>query len=829
MPSAQYKHIFLPSSSYTTRGYTKPPRKIDNTDRIPNRDRGAHSNHLQLQLERAWADAELDQRKVGTHYERNGTYLVFSGEPGFELAYQSLESLTSGIRLLNVHEAVIGEARKKLATLYVPFTKRHLFLNKLKKYETEDTKAGKPKNAALINSVSDICYAVLESFWREEERPLIPQGTQSWIEVWISSDQLETREQFEVLLTSLEIEYARGWLEFPERSITLIYVNRTQLQQLIGCTDFIAEFRIAKEVASYFLDLENQDQVLYVQALLNRVAFDDPNQVSVCILDGGVNNGHLLLKPVLKTRDLHTVDQSWGTHDHDRGGHGTGMAGIAVYGDLIDLLNGKNQISVNHRLESAKILPPHGQNPIELWGYMTAEGISLAEIQAPDRKRIICMAVTATDTLDRGRPSSWSAEIDSISSGAIDNKQRLIVVSAGNVASKDWINYHSSNLVSDVQDPGQSWNALTVGAFTEKVQIPANDPTMRGYHPAASYGGLSPFSATSVTWENKWPIKPEVVLEGGNVAFGPNNSVFDHDSLQLLSTCKDPQVEQFVPFGQTSASCALASRIAAQIQVEYPDKWPETIRGLIVHTAEWTDEMRRRFLPVNNPMKKDYSRLLRICGYGVPNLERALYCASNVLTLISEAEIQPFDERGGRYVTRDMHLYSLPWPINILRDLGETRVSMRITLSYFVEPSPGEIGWKDRYRYASHALRFEVNGPEESETDFVRRVNKQARDEEDDEYTKTKGPTDKWLMGDSRNVGSIHSDIWEGQAVQLAESNKIAVYPIVGWWRERHHLQKWNKSCRYSLIVSIHTPEIAENIYIPVAQQIGVPIEIRID
>jgi len=37
---------------------------------------------------------------------------------------------------------------------------------------------------------------------------------------------------------------------------------------------------------------------------------------------------------------------------------------------------------------------------------------------------------------------------------------------------------------------------------------------------------------------------------------------------------------------------------------------------------------------------------------------------------------------------------------------------MRITLSYFVEPSPGEVGWKDRYRYASHGLRFELNGPE---------------------------------------------------------------------------------------------------------------------
>ncbi len=175
-----------------------------------------------------------------------------------------------------------------------------------------------------------------------------------------------------------------------------------------------------------------------------------------------------------------------------------------------------------------------------------------------------------------------------------------------------------------------------------------------------------------------------------------------------------------------------------------------------------------------------------------------------------------------------MHLYDLPWPSDILSGLGETQVKMRITLSYFVEPGPGEVGWDNRYRYASHALRFEVNGPGESMREFIRRVNNQARD--DGEHPGTEGPGDRWVIGDARNVGSIHSDIWRGQAAELAGSNRIAIYPAVGWWRERHHLNRWNKRSRYSLIVSIHTPEQSENIYIPVVQQIRVhvPVEIPI-
>jgi hypothetical protein len=222
-------------------------------------------------------------------------------------------------------------------------------------------------------------------------------------------------------------------------------------------------------------------------------------------------------------------------------------------------------------------------------------------------------------------------------------------------------------------------------------------------------------------------------------------------------------------------------------------------------------------------------KLLRICGYGVPNLERALYCASNSLTLISQANLQPFEHKIDRYVTRDMHLYSLPWPIQVLSDLGGTIVNMRVTLSYFIEPGPGEIGWDNRYKYPSHGLRFEVNSPEESEGEFIRRVNYQARDETG--HPGTSGPQDKWRIGDARNVGSIHSDIWTGTAAQLAASNKIAIYPTTGWWKERSYLGKGEKKCRYSLIVSIYTPSVETDIYTPVTVQVGniTPIEIRTD
>ena len=178
-----------------------------------------------------------------------------------------------------------------------------------------------------------------------------------------------------------------------------------------------------------------------------------------------------------------------------------------------------------------------------------------------------------------------------------------------------------------------------------------------------------------------------------------------------------------------------------------------------------------------------------------------------------------------------MHLYELPWPKDALQALPPTaKVEMRITLSYFIEPGPGEIGGKDRYRYASHGLRFDLNAPLEPKKRFEMRINRKAQDE-GYKSSENQSVADHWIIGSqTRDKGSLHSDIWTGTAAELAESNLVAVYPTIGWWKQREHLEKWDSKTRYALIVSISTPEQNVDIYTPVAVQIGIkaPIQITI-
>jgi hypothetical protein len=113
---------------------------------------------------------------------------------------------------------------------------------------------------------------------------------------------------------------------------------------------------------------------------------------------------------------------------------------------------------------------------------------------------------------------------------------------------------------------------------------------------------------------------------------------------------------------------------------------------------------------------------------GVPDVQRATRSARDALTLIAEDVIHPFDGNGH---TCEMHLQALPWPADELAGLGDAEVRLRIMLSYSIEPNPARRGWVRRYSYASHGLRFAVRQPTETTDDFRKRINKQARAEDE--------------------------------------------------------------------------------------------------
>jgi len=823
MPESRLPHIFLQDHARAIQYRSRQTGR--NRTRIPHRsDPQQHAARIRSRLEQAWQDQArtAQERSAVSLPVKEGMYLEFRNQAAHDLIIWSLENLPSGIRLLNVKQDGEADNAVTIATVFVPQGKENFFLKRIQDYAEQN------KNQKLIDSIEDIRLAVLVSFW-QDKRELIPSEQPQWCEVWLRvgpGHEREAEERFRQFCRDSGIPVRDGQIRFPERSVVLARADEAALSSLIEANPDIAELRLAKATAEFWVELPNEDQVQAISELLARTRFSD-NGVSVCVLDTGANNGHPLLSPVLADAHRLTVNLDWGESDHHPHGHGTAMCGIAVYGDLQNLLLHSNPVEIDHRLESVKILPRgNSQNHKELWGHITGQAVSRAEIQKPEQLRIHCMAVTSEDARDRGRPSSWSAAIDALASGygEGDRPRRLFIMSAGNVHDpEEWRNYHESNLTNAVHDPGQAWNALTVGAITYKNTL--NNSDLQDYEPLAPAGGLSPFTTTSLTWESKWPNKPDIVVEGGNAAIDGAGFPTTADDLSLLSTHHEVTARHFSCIAQTSAAAGIAAQMAAKIQAAYPQAWPETVRGLLVHSASWNETLKEQLGVGECTTKTQSAKLLRICGYGEPDLEQALYCAGNALTLIAQEEIQPFIKEDSRGKTKDMHVYELPWPREALLELGDTLVDLRATISFFIEPGPGEIGWKDRYRYASHALRFDIKTPTESRQDFVRRLNA-AADEEGS--TGSDSGSHRWLIGtNARSLGSVHSDIWTGTATEIAASNLIGVYPVIGWWRERRHLGRCNDKTRYSLIVSLRTPEQNVDIYTPVVNLVQPAVTIK--
>ena len=803
---------------------------------VPKLDRARHGALLQTQLSALKLIAETTAKLQSDQSLQSGLgfQIQFVGIPDVALAFESLgneraKDPSQQIEVLSVRT----DGNVTIANVFVPDGK----LKHFEKYIEEYLAAKQNKNGdlidhgALLNAIASIRSAELRALWTDEPA-LLPQDVTEpfWWEVWlpVRGQRGKVVGDFRKLATLAECRVSEHEINFPERTVMLMFGSESQLTRSVTLLNCVAELRRAKDTAEFFDSMPPVEQQEWGDDALARLNLpsEDDTTPRVCLLDSGVNRGHLLLAPLIASDDLHTVNPAWGTNDNAN--HGTGLAGLAAFGDLTVTLASNDPILVGHRLESVKLTPEQGANEgdAKLHGHLFAEAVSRPEIAAPMRARVFTSAVTSDDDRDHGRPSAWSATVDRLAADYDADGQfpRLFVLAAGNTANAlAWNTYPASLTTNQIHDPGQAWNALTVGAYTNKVLITEADA--RHYMPTAPAGGLSPYTTTSGDWSNAWPLKPDVVFEGGNTGKDGTGSI-GISSLHLLTTNNSPIERLFATTNATSAASALCARMAAQLMAAYPALRPETIRALIVHSAEWTDAMRRAYNVANNrTTKSEYVNLIRHCGWGVPNLDQALWSAGNSLTLIAEDLIHPYKKvKGSGVVSRDMNLHSLPWPKEQLEALPpNTHVELRITLSYFVEPNPSARGASSKFHYPSHRLRFAVQGPLDATTpDFVARVNAAAEREDDSDPINAKDPD--WFLGEKRNRGSLHQDVWRGTAAALAKRGFIAVYPSAGWWRTRQAQNRYDLPARYSLIVSIRTPQTDVDLYTPITQQIAAQI-----
>lgn len=822
----ELKHIHISFDVFRDEvGYAYPGRKIEKQPR--REDYSAHAEELLAQL--AAALGEMPEAGHDDHLPIEGLKpgkIVEVGTMPPPTPQTKAVKIPAGLEFPTQDVAVLRSERRsdraESALLFIPDEARDFLMNRIRDY-------GKDPGNQPRQHIDR--FELVETIQKAKARDLFIgnedfySAETLWWELWVRKSKVGVSSVLAAAQkTGLEVH--QDHLEFPDTTVIFVHGSAVSVagfaERVLGA---VTEIRRSTGTIDVFLERNGEGAMPedWIADLASRVTPPPADANAVCTLDTGISGGHPLIAPAL--HGAWAYDDEWGADDHyhEDGGHGTPLAGLALYGDLETLMNGMLPVELTHAVESMKLLPPSGFPDTDPpnFGVVTEGAVAKVETERPNVLRTYCLA-NSTDKFPPDRPSSWSGALDQIASGsmpgdksdgvsAAESPKRMTVVAAGNNTCG---NLKDVKKLMSLEDPSQSWNALTIGGITQKETLP---PNAAGLKPVVPANHRSPFSTGSQCLANDLtPIKPEVLFEAGNMSVDAYGICTSHPSLSLLAPGYEVQREPLVPFYATSAAAGMAGNFFGGLQSALPDHWPETHRALIVDSASWPEPIRKHFIGRGahwkTGSKSQKQHALREFGYGLPDLQRAKFSARNDVTLVAQAQIQPFapSKAGGPPVFNEMHFYNLPWPETALEEIGNDTVMMKVTLSYFIEPNLSGKAATHPETYRSFGLRFAMKKRLDTKDQFLRRVS----GHQEKGTPPPQQEADRWLLGPNAiKAGSLHCDLWRGKAIELSLHNAIAVYPVTGWWKTHAGQNRYNDKGRYALVISISASEHSVDLY----------------
>ncbi len=444
----------------------------------------------------------------------------------------------------------------------------------------------------------------------------------------------------------------------------------------------------------------------------------------VAILDGVPNLLHEALKDRLLFDD---PDNLAAEYQPGEKRHGTAMASLVVYGELVE---GQDN-SLSRKVYHLAVMQPNPQvrsfgkheehfpddvffeDRIERAVRRMFEGEGNIPAQAPGIK-IINLSICDPERPFIHTPSPWARLLDWLSW-----KYRvLFCVSAGNYTEDIEIGIPHSEFsaLSDEQkvahvlkcierqlserrllSPAESMNSLTVGALhTDESGTYTLGPRTDLLPSGALFSPISRFGHGF-----RRSIKPEIFFSGGLQLYKtPNLDSGQHYTIDAglrapgqqvaWDSAQEGELSQKVYTRGTSNATALATRSGAriyevltQLQEEYGEQISDNlmavlIKALLVHGAQHDDQAVKTLETLKTPAnsRRFKETMARYIGYGAVNIERVLACTEQRATVMGCAEIRE----------NQIHEYRFPLPLGLSSNQEWRR--MVVTLAWFSPINP---------------------------------------------------------------------------------------------------------------------------------------------
>lgn len=379
----------------------------------------------------------------------------------------------------------------------------------------------------------------------------------------------------------------------------------------------------------------------------------------ILIVDSGILSNH----PLLENAVGHEIALSTGDGNvredspFDDVGHGTQVAGIALYGDIKECID-KRTFLPEIWIFSAKVMFK------DEYGDATFDEKQLLEHQLEYAVRTIvgnypnCKVINLSFGYAEYRMLGNKNQFNLAS--LVDDLAKelnvIFVISIGNFYNGSTDNYphyllDESNDSAKIIDPATSALAITVGGLSNTT---------------GDYGSLKPYPSpkTRVGLGYQGMIKPELVEYSGG-GFGEENDIITINPNWI----KDGRLFTLA-FG-TSMSAPKVSHYVAKLINKYPNKSVNLIKALLLSSASIPSERPSNLADLKITSNETAAKnLMKIYGYGKPDLKKAMFSESNRVLLMRENAVK----------LNNFHIYEINLPEDLLENRGKKIIS--VTLVY---------------------------------------------------------------------------------------------------------------------------------------------------
>ncbi len=391
----------------------------------------------------------------------------------------------------------------------------------------------------------------------------------------------------------------------------------------------------------------------------------DEDAPLIGIIDSGVN-AHPLLDDILV--GAIGVPETLGVADEY--GHGTRVAGVALFGDLRGQL-AAGTLNRGARLCAAKVVNERGDFPDRrLTPGQMREAISRLHDEFGCRIFVIALG-DRKKIYDGGKVGPWAATLDELAR----ELNVVIIVSAGNRAPRGGT--HIEQAVTEYPgyllepanrlcEPAGAMNVVTVGSLAHGEGLNQSVAASVGVRPITLAAEPSPF--TRVGPGIGGATKPDVIDVGGTLIYDPVVQRLrggeDVAEAGVLSLHHQFVERLFAGCSGTSFSAPLVAFKASQILARFPDASANLVRALLGSSAAIPEESRAKLHALGAEAER------RVCGHGLVDLERAAFSDDARVVLYAEDEL----------AIDHFAVYQIPIPEPFQLEAG--RRTIRVSLAY---------------------------------------------------------------------------------------------------------------------------------------------------